>query len=86
MSTPWEYWLQIAGAVFGLWSFMLPLGIWMMKKVFDNIVSAIDKNAGITNAFQEEFKEYVLAMERRITIVEERQSQTAKILESKNHA
>ena len=60
-----EFWMTMAGACFGLWALMIPIGVSMMRKTFDEMTTMV-------RMLTEEFKQYVLVMERRVTIVEER--------------
>jgi len=59
-------WVKIAGAAFGLWSLMIPVGVAMLNSSVETVVASNEK-------FNVEFKQYVLSMERRVTIIEERQ-------------
>jgi hypothetical protein len=69
-----EFWMKVAGVAFGLWAVMIPLGVLMLT-------SSVDKVISTQTSFTVEFREYVLAMERRVTLLEERQSQVIKILQ-----
>lgn len=61
-----EFWMKVAAWAFGLWSVMIPLGVVMLQNSVDRVVK-------VNEAFSLEFNQYVLSMERRVTIIEERQ-------------
>ena len=61
------YWLKTAAAVFAAWSLMLPITASMVQRSVDRIIAQQDN-------FQARFESYVLATERRLTLVEDRQS------------
>jgi len=81
-----EFWMRIAGASFGLWSLMIPLGIWMLGNTFEKASRTSIENAVEFNVFNKRFEAYVLGMERRITIIEERQNRVIATLESIDHS
>jgi hypothetical protein len=64
-------WAQIAAWVFGLWAVMVPLGVAMMRSAVREIVAA-------QSEFQRTFHAYVLDMEKRMTLVEERLGQVSR--------
>lgn len=70
-----ERWLKIASLVFGVWAAMVPIGALTVSRSVEKIIEQQDK-------FQIEFRTYVLAMERRVTIIEERQAGVLKKLDS----
>lgn len=72
-----EFWMKVAAWAFGLWSIMIPIGVTMVSNAVERIVSQQAQ-------FQTEFKEYVLQMERRVTIIEERQSSVLRRLDTIN--
>jgi hypothetical protein len=76
-----EFWMRIAAWAFGLWSLMIPVGVMMLKASFDKSSASISKLADEHGAFVNRFEAYVLNMERRVTIIEERQSRVLKALE-----
>lgn len=59
--------MKIAGIAFGLWSLFIPFGVLAVR---ESVISAISSQA----EFQKQFAAYVLTMERRITLLEEKQS------------
>jgi hypothetical protein len=67
-------WMKIAGAAFALWSVMIPIGVSMLNTSVDSVVAANEK-------FNLEFKQYVISMERRVTILEERQGAVIQMLQ-----
>jgi hypothetical protein len=69
-----EFWMKVAGVAFGLWAVMIPIGVLMLT-------SSVDKVIFTQSSFTVEFREYVLAMERRVTLLEERQAQVLKTLQ-----
>ena len=76
-----EFWMRIAGASFGLWSLMIPIGIWMLSNTFERASkNTLDSSVEIVQ-FNRRFETYVLNMERRITIIEERQNRVLNTLE-----
>jgi hypothetical protein len=60
-----SFWYKIAAWAFGLWAVMIPLGVSMIR-------SAISASATTQDKFLADFHAYVLQMERRVTILEER--------------
>jgi hypothetical protein len=68
-----EFWMRIAGWSFALWSLMVPLSAWLLSRSFDDAVRKGDQMAVELAKFNTRFEGYVLSMERRITILEERQ-------------
>ena len=75
-----EFWQRVAGITFGLWSLSIPLGVWVITSTFDRSSLSANVAAAEFVAFSRRFDNYVLAMERRITIVEERQATVLKTL------
>ena len=75
-----EFWMRVAGASFGLWALMIPLGIAMLSSTFERAAKANVEAASEIIAFNRRFEAYVLNMERRFTIVEERQAYVLKRL------
>ena len=69
-----EFWMKVAGVAFGLWAVMIPLGVLMLTSSVDKVVHA-------QATFTQEFRDYVLAMERRVTLLEERQAVVLKTLQ-----
>jgi hypothetical protein len=76
-----EFWMRVAGASFGLWSLMIPLGVWMLNNTFDRVAHQQIDATGELVQFNRRFEAYVLNMERRVTIIEERQGRVLKELE-----
>jgi hypothetical protein len=62
-----DFWLKISGITFGLWSLAIPVGVYIVKDSVNDVVQA-------QKVFNSQFSEYVLGMERRVTLIEERQS------------
>jgi hypothetical protein len=62
-----EFWMKIAGACFALWALMIPIGIAMVRSTFSDVAQA---NMTLASTLTE----YKLLTERRITLLEERQS------------
>lgn len=58
-------WSKIAAWVFGMWALMIPIGVSMVRTSVAEIVTS-------QNQFQNTFNAYVLNMERRVTLIEER--------------
>lgn len=67
-------WMKIAGAAFAMWSVMIPIGVSMLNDSVNTVVAANEK-------FNLEFKQYVISMERRVTILEERQGAVIQMLQ-----
>ena len=61
-----EFWQRAAALAFGLWALMIPLGVGMVRNVVSELVEHDKEQANQMSA-------YVLAMERRVTLIEERQ-------------
>ena len=68
------FWMKVAAVAFGLWSLMIPIGITLLQKSVDKVVEANEH-------FLTNFNQYVLSMERRTTLLEERQIQLLKAQE-----
>jgi hypothetical protein len=72
-----DLWLKIAGVTFGLWSLAVPVGVALVRSSVADIASS---QLTLANKLQD----YVLANERRITTLENRQSEVrADIVELK---
>lgn len=65
-----EFWQRAATFGFAAWAIVLPLAAGL-------VVQSLSK-------FSESFNAYVLAMERRVTLLEERQSRILSIIEDQN--
>ena len=77
-----EFWQRVAAFSFGLWSLMIPLGIWMIGNTFERAMRSSVDQASELVAFNRRFEAYVLNMERRIVLIEERQSRVLITLEA----
>jgi len=77
-----EFWQRVAGISFGLWSLMIPIGIWMIGNTFEHAMKSSLEQANELANFNRRFELYVLTMERRIVLVEERQSRVLATLEA----
>ena len=75
-----EFWMRIAGWSFALWALMIPVGILMVRGAFDSATKANIDVAVEISSFSRRFDAYALNMERRVTIIEERQLQYTKHL------
>ena len=62
-----EFWARIAGVSFALWAGVVGIVGWVVQS---SVADAVRENKESRTAFTE----YVRLMERRVTIVEERQS------------
>lgn len=69
-----DFWMKVAAITFGLWSIAIPIGVAMMRTSIQEVVSSQER-------FQQQFTNYVLTMERRVTLLEERQTIVMKKLE-----
>ena len=67
-------WMKIAGVAFAMWSVMIPVGVSMLNESVANAVASNER-------FNTEFKQYVLSMERRVTILEERQGAVIQMIQ-----
>ena len=76
-----EFWQRIAAVSFGLWSLMLPIGIWLVSSSFDRAVKLNTEAVVEISLLRKNFESYVLSQERRMIIVEERQNRVLKLLE-----
>ena len=65
-----EFWQKVASVTFGIWAIMLPLAAAM-------VIGSVSK-------FTDKFDQYVLVMEKRVTLLEERQSRVLRILEDQD--
>lgn len=69
-----DFWLRAATWTFGLWAILLPITGKM-------VVDKIDDIAESQQVYVEEFVKYRELMERRLTILEERQSSILRKVE-----
>jgi hypothetical protein len=76
-----EFWQRVAGVSFGVWSLMIPLGVWMLTSTFERTAVISRDSAAEFIVFVRRFDDYVLLTERRMTIVEERQASVLKTLD-----
>lgn len=76
-----EFWQRIAAFSFGLWSLMIPFGIWMLGNVFERAARTTLEQASELVLFNRRFEVYVLQVERRLTLIEERQGRVIHSLE-----
>ena len=61
---------------------MIPLGIWMIGNTFERAMKSTVDQASELVAFNRRFEAYVLTMERRMTLVEDRQARVLLTLEA----
>lgn len=76
-----EFWMRVAGASFALWAFMIPIAIAMLRGSFQDATTESARIATQNATFIAEFKQYVLLSERRLTLLEERQSMVLRRLD-----
>ena len=62
-----EFWMRAASVSFSLWAIVVAVVGWVVQS---SVADAVRENKEARNAFTE----YVRLMERRVTIIEERQS------------
>jgi hypothetical protein len=62
-----EFWMRAAAVSFGLWALLIPIGISMLRESATAIASQ-------QREFLSRFDTYVLQVERRMIVLEERQS------------
>ena len=70
-----DFWMKVAGITFGLWSLAIPFGVVLVRDAIREVVASQEK-------FQYQFNNYVLTMERRVTLIEERQVNVIKRLDN----
>jgi hypothetical protein len=63
MNSEYDFWLKVAGASFGLWAVMIPIGISMIRSSFNHSSMTQER-------FLKDFHDYVIQMERRVTTLE----------------
>jgi len=83
-----EFWMRVAAWSFGLWSLMIPLGVYMLQGAFQQTTKANVDAAREIALFNQRFEQYVLVMERRMILVEERQNVVLRAiadLQTKSH-
>jgi uncharacterized membrane protein YeiB len=68
-----EFWQRAAALAFGLWAIMIPVGVGMIRNVVAELVEHDRQQADQMSA-------YVLAMERRVTLIEERQQRVLQTI------
>lgn len=73
-STRITRWLRVASLIFGAWAAAVPISAVIFNKGVDRVVTQQEQ-------FRLDFERYVLSMERRVTIIEERQSGVLRKLE-----
>ena len=79
-----EFWMRVAGASFGLWALMIPVGVAMLSNTFQKTAQTNIEAASEIVSFNKRFEAYVLNMERRVTIIEERQNYVLQLLDAMN--
>lgn len=62
-----EFWQRLAGFSFGMWALAIPIGVAMVRGGVDDVLRAHREQVVA-------FNNYVLTMERRVTLIEERQA------------
>jgi hypothetical protein len=74
-------WLKISSLVFGLWAAALPVTAVLVTRSQEKVVERqneimvrVEGYVKQQNEFQRSFDAYVLLMERRMTVIEERQN------------
>ena len=65
--------MKVAGVSFALWSLAIPIGVLFIKDSVNSVVSQ-------QRDFNERFNNYIFSMERRVTLLEERQTLVIKKL------
>ena len=68
-----DFWMKVAGVSFALWSLAIPIGVLFIK---DSVNSVVIQQRD----FNERFNNYIFSMERRVTLLEERQTLVIKKL------
>jgi len=68
-----DFWVKVAAGAFGLWSLMIPIGVAMLQSSVNRVVDA-------NESFVTEFRLYMLNMEKRVTLLEERQNTSIRML------
>jgi hypothetical protein len=59
------FWYRVAAWTFGLWAIMIPIGVAIIRNAISTTTTTQEK-------FLSDFHAYVLHMERRVTVLEER--------------
>lgn len=68
-----EYWQRAAAIGFGLWAIMIPVGVAIIRDSIGELVKHDKEQAERLNV-------YILTMERRVTLIEERQARVLSTL------
>jgi hypothetical protein len=68
-----EFWQRAAAVAFGLWAIMIPIGVAVIRESISELVKHDREQS-------EQFNTYMLQMERRITLIEERQQRVLTML------
>lgn len=70
-----EFWQKVAGFAFAAWAMAIPVGVSMVRSSVDDVLAAQAQQS-------KDFQVYVLAMEKRVTLVEERQAKILEVLQA----
>ena len=68
-----EFWQRASGVAFGLLAFMIPLGVSVVKAGIEDVLKVQREQI-------DAFNQYVLSMERRVTLIEERQARVLQAI------
>jgi hypothetical protein len=74
------FWMKVAAATFGLWSIMIPLGVMMVRDAFQAAAREQAEAAADIKMMSVRFEQYVLATEKRLILVEDRQALVLRTL------
>ena len=80
MSPQHAFWAKVAAATFGLWSIMIPLGVMMVRDAFQSAAREQAEASADIKLMSGRFEQYVLATEKRLILVEDRQALVIKTL------
>lgn len=58
-----DTWLRFAAITFGMWSFMIPIGIMIIRGSVEKLTQSQEK-------FQIELHQYMMTMEKRVSLIE----------------
>jgi len=70
-----EFWQKIAGFAFAAWAMAIPIGVSMVRGSVEDLLDSQAQQS-------KDFQVYVLSMEKRVTLIEERQAKVLQILQA----
>ena len=70
-----EFWQKVAGFAFAAWAMAIPIGVSMVRGSVEQVLASQAQQS-------KDFQIYVLSMEKRVTLIEERQAKVLQVLQA----